>query len=205
MTLLDAVLFLPLIGFLLLLLIPKNNPGLSRMAALIISLVIFVISLGLAGAFSGSAPEGFTFVHDSEWISSPPIRYHVGIDGLSLWLVILTTLLTPISVLASWKHIDHRVKEFFAFLILLEFGLIGVFVSLDLFLFYVFWEVGLVPMYFLIGIWGHERRIYAAVKFFIYTFAGSVLMLAAIIFLYDRAGTFDYSQIQSSCRAAASP
>ena len=201
MTLLDAVLFLPLIGFLLLLLIPKSNPGLSRMAALVISLVIFVISLGLAGVFSGIAPSGFAFVHDSEWISSPPIRYHVGLDGLSLWLVILTTLLTPISVLASWKHIDHRVKEFFAFLILLEFGLIGVFVSLDLFLFYVFWEVGLVPMYFLIGIWGHERRIYAAVKFFIYTFAGSVLMLAAIIFLYDRTGTFDYSQIQSQLQS----
>ena len=99
--------------------------------------------------------------------------------------MILTTLLTPISVLASWKHIDHRVKEFFAFLILLEFGLIGVFISLDLFLFYVFWEIGLVPMYFLIGIWGHDRRIYAAVKFFLYTFAGSVLMLAAIIFLYN--------------------
>ncbi len=192
MTLLDAVLFLPLIGFFLLLLIPKSNPGLSRMAALVISLLIFVISLGL---ISGLSPDGYAFVHDSEWISSPPIRYHVGLDGLSLWLVILTTLLTPISVLASWKHIDHRVKEFFAFLILLEFGLIGVFVSLDLFLFYVFWEIGLVPMYFLIGIWGHDRRIYAAVKFFIYTFTGSVLMLAAIIFLYNRAGTFDYTQI----------
>jgi len=138
MTLLDAVLFLPLIGFLLLLLIPKSNPGLSRMAALVISLFIFVISLGLV---SGVVPDGYAFVHDSEWISSPPIRYHVGLDGLSLWLVILTTLLTPISVLASWKHIDHRVKEFFAFLILLEFGLIGVFISLDLFLFYVFWEI----------------------------------------------------------------
>ena len=95
------------------------------------------------------------------WISSPPIHYHVGIDGLSLWLVLLTTLLTPIAVLVSWKSIEHRAKEFFAFLILLEFGLIGVFVSLDLFLFYVFWEVALVPMYFLIGIWGHDRRIYA--------------------------------------------
>ena len=94
-------------------------------------------------------------------------------------------------------------KEFFAFLILLEFGLIGVFVSLDLFLFYVFWEVALVPMYFLIGIWGHDRRIYAAVKFFLYTMAGSVLMLAAIIFLYNRRGTFDYPAISTSCTAAA--
>ena len=125
MTLLDAVLFLPLIGFLLLLLIPKSNPGLSRMAALVISLLIFVISLGLAGSFSGSVPEGFTFVHDSEWISSPPIRYHIGVDGLSLWLVILTTLLTPLCVLISWNYIGKRIKEFHAFLLLLEFGLIG--------------------------------------------------------------------------------
>jgi len=116
-------------------------------------------------------------------------------DGVSLWLVLLSTFLTPISILLSWKYIDHRVKEFFAFLLLLEFGLIGVFVSLDLFLFYVFWEVCLVPMYFLIGIWGHDRRIYAAVKFFIYTMAGSVLMLAAILYLYNKAGTFDYPAI----------
>ena len=110
--------------------------------------------------------------------------------------MLLSTLLTPIAVLVSWKHIDHRVKEFYAFLLLLEFGVIGVFVSMDLFLFYVFWEVSLVPMYFLIGIWGHERRIYAAVKFFLFTMAGSVLMLGAIIFLYNRTGTFDYGQIQ---------
>ena len=115
--------------------------------------------------------------------------------------MLLTTLLTPICVLISWKYIDHRVKEFFAFLILLEFGLIGVFVSLDLFLFFMFWEISLVPMYFLIGIWGHDRRIYAAVKFFLYTMAGSMLMLAAIIYLYNKTGTFDYvdilGQIQS--------
>jgi NADH-quinone oxidoreductase subunit M len=201
MTFLDIVLFLPLIGFLLLLTIPKSNPDLSRMAALVISCVVFLVSLGLIGALAGPAPEGYAFAHDSDWITSPPIRYHVGLDGLSLWLVLLTTLLTPVSVLASWKHIDHRVKEFFAFLILLEFGLIGVFVSLDLFLFYVFWEVGLVPMYFLIGIWGHDRRIYAAVKFFLYTMAGSVLMLGAIIFLYNRAGTFDYVQILSQMQS----
>jgi len=196
MTLLDAVLFLPLLGFLLLVFTPKDNPNLPRVLALGISLVIFVISLGLIGPFTGPAiPDGYTFVTDVSWISSPPIRYHVGLDGLSLWLVLLTTLLTPIAVLVSWKSIEHRVKEFFAFLILLEFGLIGVFVSLDLFLFYVFWEVGLVPMYFLIGIWGHDRRIYAAVKFFLYTMAGSVLMLGGIIYLYNRSGTFDYLQI----------
>ncbi len=129
--------------------------------------------------------------------TSPAINYHVGIDGLSLWLVLLTTLLTPIAVLVSWKHIDHRAKEFFAFLLLLEFGLIGVFIALDLFLFFVFWEVSLVPMYFLIGIWGHERRIYATVKFFLYTMVGSMLMLAGIIYVYNKAGSFDYVEILS--------
>jgi NADH-quinone oxidoreductase subunit M len=109
-----------------------------------------------------------------------------------LWLVLLTTFLTPLAILISWRYITNRAKEFYAFLLLLEFGLVGVFMAQDLFLFYVFWEVSLVPMYFLIGIWGHERRIYAAVKFFLYTMAGSVLMLAAIIFLYIRGGTFDY-------------
>ncbi len=184
MNLLDAVLFLPLVGFLALLFVPKS---MSRMAALVVSLAIFVISLPLIGNQSLST--------NVSWIDYPPIRYHVSIDGLSLWLVLLTTLLTPIAVAVSWKYIDHRVKEYYAFLILLEFGLIGVFVSMDLFLFYVFWEICLVPMYFLIGIWGHDRRIYAAVKFFLYTMAGSVLMLAAIIYLYNQSGTFDYTEI----------
>ena len=193
MTLLDIVLHLPLLGFLGLLAIPKSNPQASRVAALVISLLIFALSLGLIAGV-GPGP-GFAFVHDGMWISAPPIHYHVGLDGLTLWLVLLSTFLTPIAILVSWKSVDHRVKEFFAFLILLEFGLIGVFVALDLFLFYVFWEITLVPMYFLIGIWGHDRRIYATVKFFLYTFAGSVLMLAAIIYLYNLTGTFDYVQI----------
>jgi NADH-quinone oxidoreductase subunit M len=196
-TLLDVVLFLPLLGFLALLVVPANS---SRMAALVISLIIFVASLGLIGTVTGAA-GGYSFVTNTPWIATPAIRYHVGLDGLSLWLVILTTLLTPIGVLVSWKYIDQRVKAFYAFLILLEFGVIGVFVSLDLFLFYVFWEVSLVPMYFLIGIWGHERRIYAAVKFFLYTMAGSVLMLAAIIYLYTLSGTFDYVAIADLIRS----
>ena len=195
MTLLDIVLFLPLLGFLLLLFTPRTNPDAARWTALGLSLAVFVMSLGLIGPYWYASPSGYTFTTDTQWISYPPIRYHVALDGLSLWLVLLTTLLTPIAVLVSWKHIDHRVKEFFAFLILLEFGLIGVFVAFDLFLFYVFWEVSLVPMYFVIGIWGHERRIYAAVKFFLYTMAGSVLMLGAIIYLYNRSGTFDYTEI----------
>jgi NADH-quinone oxidoreductase subunit M len=193
MTLLDVVLFLPLVGFLLLLILPKES---SRMAAMVLSLVVFVVSLGLLMPYWFQYPAGHTFSTNVSWISYPPIRYHVAIDGLSLWLVLLSTLLTPIAVLVSWKYIDKRVKEYYAFLILLEFGVIGVFVAMDLFLFYTFWEVSLVPMYFLIGIWGHERRIYAAVKFFLFTMAGSVLMLGAIIFLYNRTGTFDYGEIQ---------
>lgn len=194
MNLLNLVLALSLAGFLIILVLPRSNPNLVRLFSLVLSLAIFVLSLGLTAPFLQSG-AGTWFVTDVPWIQSPEIRYHVGVDGLSLWLVILSTLLTPISILVSWKYIDKRVKEFYAFMLLLEFGLIGVFVSWDLFLFYVFWEVCLVPMYFLIGVWGHERRIYAAVKFFLYTMAGSVLMLAAIIFLYNKTNTFDYVNI----------
>ncbi|MBI3209067.1 MAG: NADH-quinone oxidoreductase subunit M [Candidatus Solibacter usitatus] len=191
MSLLNLVLLLPLLGFLACLFLPKKNLGLIRMFTLLVSLAIFVVSLGLTAPFLDKG-NGTWFVTDVPWIQSPEIRYHVGLDGLSVWLVLLTTLLTPISVLVSWNYIAKRPKEFYAFLLLLEFGLMGVFVAWDLFLFYVFWEICLVPMYFLIGVWGHERRIYAAVKFFLYTMAGSVLMLAAIIFLYVKGNTFDY-------------
>ena len=194
MTLLDIVLFLPLAGFLILLAINRDNHRAIRSTALLISLAVFAGSLG----FVGNPPTSMVsqrFLTDISWISSPDIRYHVALDGISLWLVLLSTLLTPVSILVSWESIQHRVKEFYAFLVLLEFGLIGVFVARDLFLFYVFWEVSLVPMYFLIGIWGHERRIYAAVKFFLFTMAGSVLMLAGIIYLYNRTATFDYDRI----------
>ncbi|HXP88910.1 MAG TPA: NADH-quinone oxidoreductase subunit M [Bryobacteraceae bacterium] len=203
MALLDAVIFLPLLGFVALLFVPKDNPQASRMGALVISLLVFLVSLGLLGPYWYQYPTGLTTETNVPWISYPPIRYHVGVDGLSLWLVLLSTLLTPIAVLVSWKYIQNRVKEFYAFLILLEFGLVGVFVAYDLFLFYVFWEVSLVPMYFLIGIWGHDRRIYATVKFFLYTFAGSVLMLAAIIFLYNRTGTFDYLALRDMVQSGA--
>ncbi|MDX2150266.1 MAG: NADH-quinone oxidoreductase subunit M [Bryobacteraceae bacterium] len=189
--LLNLVIFLPLVGFILLLLLPKDSHDGIKRAALVVSLVVFAASLLLIAPVQ-QAPAQLSEVTDVPWISYPPIRYHVGIDGLSLWLVILSTLLTPISILVSWSYIQKRVKEFFAFLLLLEFGLVGVFAALDFFLFYVFFEVTLVPMYFLIGIWGHDKRIYAAVKFFLYTLAGSVLMLAAIIYLFNKSGTFDY-------------
>jgi NADH-quinone oxidoreductase subunit M len=193
-SLLDLTIFLPLIGFLILLLMPGNNEETTRRVALGIAILVFLISLGMIGPVLAS-PKDFQYVTNTPWIDVMKINYHVGIDGLSLWLVMLTTFLTPIAMLISWKHIDQRVKEFFAFLLLLEFGMTGVFVSLDLFLFYVFWEVALVPMYFLIGIWGHDRRIYAAVKFFLYTLVGSLLMFGAMIFIYNRAKTFDYVEI----------
>jgi NADH-quinone oxidoreductase subunit M len=194
MNLLNLVIALPMVGFLVLLLFPRENHGAIRTACLAFSLIVFVASLGLLAPFLTSGP-GTYFKTDIPWITYPPIRYHVELDGISLWLVILSTLLTPIVVLVSWSSIGKRVKEFYALLLLLEFGLVGVFVAYDLFLFYVFWEVSLVPMYFLIGIWGHDHRIYAAVKFFLYTMTGSVLMLAAIIYVYNSANTFDYTQI----------
>src|SRR5262249_48228414 len=162
-----------------LLLTPRGASGVIRSIALVVSLAAFVLSLGLAFGYRADL-AGEQFSTDLVWMKSPNIHYHVALDGLSLWLVLLSTLLTPICVLISWNYIQNRVKEYFALLLLLEFGLIGVFAAQDLFLFYLFWEVSLVPMYFLIGIWGHERRIYAAVKFFLYTMAASVLMLTAI-------------------------
>jgi NADH-quinone oxidoreductase subunit M len=188
MSLYDILLALPLIAFVVALVLPADK---VRQFALIASVIIFAVSLGLLGPVLAQ-PNEMSFETDVQWIAYPSIRYHVGVDGTSLWLIILSTLLTPIAVLISWNSIVVRQKAFYAFLLLLEFGVIGVFAALDLFLFYVFWEVSLVPMYFLVGIWGHERRIYAAVKFFLYTMAASVLMLAAIIYLYNKTGTFDY-------------
>src|SRR5947199_1412614 len=153
-----------------------------------------------------AVPVGAAGYHLEEylkWINQPPINYHLGVDGISLFLVILTTFLTPISILASWKSIEHRVKEFFVMLLMLEVGVVGVFLSLDLFLFFLFWEVMLIPMAFLIGIWGHDRRIYAAVKFVLYTMAGTILMLVGILWLYNATGSFDLVEIQRALQAGA--
>jgi NADH-quinone oxidoreductase subunit M len=125
----------------------------------------------------------------------PPVNYHLGVDGLSALMILLTGFLTPLSVLVSWNGITQRTKEFFIFLLALETGMMGVFASLDLVLFFVFWEVMLIPMYFLIGIWGHERRVYAAIKFVLFTMVGSALMLTGIIYLYNITGTFDLPRV----------
>ncbi|MGC4049589.1 MAG: NADH-quinone oxidoreductase subunit M [Paludibaculum sp.] len=190
MNLLNILLIVPAAGFLLTLLLPKDNPGLVRNFTLFVSLIAFLLSLGLIGPVL-AAPHQLSFETNAQWIEYPSIRYHVGLDGLSLWLVILSTFLTPLVILVSWKYVQKRVKEYYAFLLFLLFGVLGVFVALDLFLFFVFWELSLVPMYFLIGIWGHDKRIYAAVKFFLYTMAGSALMLIAMVYLYNKSGTFD--------------
>ena len=195
MNLLAVVLALPLAGFLAAMFIPRSSPHGSRVWAIGMSLATFIASLVLIARFDRTAGAE-QFPMDVQWITSPDIHFAISVNGVSLWLVLLSTFLTPLCVLISWRSIQNRVKEFYAFLLLLEFGLVGVFLAQDLFLFYVFWEVSLVPMYFLIGIWGHDRRIYAAVKFFLYTMAGSMLMLAAIIFIYNRGLTFDYTRIQ---------
>ena len=184
--LLSLLILLPVAGAVVVALTRREAELLHKLVGLGVALATFVLSLRLVSLFSDTV--GIQFEERYAWIPAWGISYHVGIDGLSLWLVILTTFLTPLCLLGSWSSIETRVREFVVFMLLLEAGMIGVFVALDLFLFYVFWEAMLIPMYFLIGIWGHERRIYAAVKFFLYTFAGSVLMLVAFLVLYKAAG-----------------
>jgi NADH-quinone oxidoreductase subunit M len=197
--LLSVLIFFPAAGALALLLLGSDDHLWIRRLALTVSGVEFVLSIFLLGHVP-VGPGGYQREEFAHWIGQPPINYHLGVDGISLFLVILTTFLTPISVLASWKSIEHRVKEFFIMLLMLEAGVIGVFLALDLFLFFLFWEVMLIPMAFLIGIWGHERRVYAAVKFVLYTMAGSILMLVGIIWLYNATGTFDLPTIQEMFR-----
>ena len=179
---LDIVIFVPLAGALLLTLVPKGRDDILRYGALAVTLIAFVLSLFLLVDFDAAAP-GFQLGSEAQWIPEWGISYVTGIDGISLWMVLLTTFLMPLSVLASWG-ISKRVKPYFVFLLALETGMIGVFCSLDLFMFYLFWEATLVPMYFLIGMWGYGRRIYAAMKFFLFTLVGSLLMLAGILYLY---------------------
>src|ERR1043165_1685882 len=162
-----------------------------RWIALAFSVVTFLLSLLLLGE-GGTTADGFRFVQKTPWIHAINALYHIGVDGISLWLVLLTTLLVPISILSSWTAVTKRTLSYYVFLLILETAMIGVFVSLDLLLFYLFFEASLVPMFFLIGIWGGKRRVYAAVKFFIYTAVGSLLMLVGILTLYFTYHTFDY-------------
>ena len=173
----------PLVGALLLLLIPNRDgrrDALVKWLALVVSVAAFALTVVLWAGFDESSAD-FQFVERVPWIPAFGIDYYIGLDGISLLLVVLTGFLTPIAILSSWEGVEHKVKEFCFFILALEAAMIGVFISLDLFLFYVFWDAMLIPMYFLIGIWGYDQRIYAAIKFMLYTMAGSVLMLIAIL------------------------
>jgi NADH-quinone oxidoreductase subunit M len=171
-----------------------------RWIALIVTVATFAVSLLLLRGVGASGAE-FRFEENVSWIGSIGARYHVAVDGISLWLVLLTTLLMPIAVLSSWTSVRKRQLAYYVFLLILEMAMIGVFVSLDLLLFYLFFEASLIPMFFLIGIWGGERRIYAAVKFFIYTAVGSLLMLVGILALYFTYHTFDYPALLQALTA----
>ncbi len=188
---LNLVTFSPLLGVLVLLFLKREHKTASRWVALIASLVTFGISMWMLAQFKASNPD-LQMVIQEDWIKVAGwnIQYALGVDGLSILLVLLTTFLTPISILSTWTAVEERVKEFMIFFLLLEVGMLGVFLAQDLFLFYVFWEFTLVPMYFLIGIWGGPRRMYAAIKFFLYTMAGSILMLLAILWLGINGGSF---------------
>ena len=180
---LSVVTFLPLAGALLLIFLNKKNENLLRTIALAVTLLTFIISLFLYFNFNSSTPDP-QFVEKSVWLGYG-INYHVGIDGISLFLVLLTTFLMPITILSSWTYIQKKIKEYLIFMLMLETGIIGVFVALNLFLFYVFWEAMLIPMYFLIGVWGGHRKIYATIKFVLFTMLGSLLMLVAIFYIYS--------------------
>jgi len=191
--------FLPILGVLLLLFIPKDSKGVLRNVTFAVTLVTFFVSLIILTGFKANAD--FQFLENVPWIAAGPfvMRYNIGIDGISLWLVILTTFIMPIAVLSTYTAVEEKVKEYMICLLLLETGMLGAFISLDIFLFYIFWEVMLIPMYFMIGIWGGKNKIYAAVKFFVYTMVGSLLMLVAIVFLYFKgmqAGITDFGLLQ---------
>jgi NADH-quinone oxidoreductase subunit M len=179
---LTALVAVPLVGALAVLAVGRGRDGIARQMALLVSLATFGLSLVVWARFD-PASDAYQFVERYSWLPEFGISYHVAVDGISLLLVVLTTFLTPIALLASWESIHERVGGFLFFMLGLEAAMIGVFISLDLFLFYVFWDAMLIPMYFLIGIWGYDRRIYAALKFLLYTMAGSVLMLIAILWL----------------------
>jgi len=191
---LTVVLLTPLVGALLLLFVPRESDNAHRVIGNLFAILGLIVSLPLIWRFSlNPAAPRYQFYENHDWIPSIGGHYTLGIDGISLLLVILTTLLGAISILSSWSAIQIRKKEYYILFLLLQVGMLGVFMALDFFLFYMFWEVMLVPMYFLIGVWGSDRRLYAAIKFFLYTLAGSVLMLLGILALYFKAGagTFD--------------
>jgi NADH-quinone oxidoreductase subunit M len=194
---LTFIVFFPVAGVLAVLAVPGARKNAVRLTAIVVTALEFLATLGLLIGFNPAAGD-MQFVERADWIKAVHAQYLLGIDGISLVLILLTSLLTFLATLSSWKAVENRLKEYYIFILLLEVGMVGVFVSLDLVLFYVFWEVMLVPMYFLIGIWGGERRLYAAIKFFLYTLFGSVMMLVAILVLYAYYHTFDVLAIMQT-------
>ena len=198
--LLTAVLFMPTLGAIWLMLMPREEESLHRGFGIAFSAITFALSLGLLAYFKGNH-GGFQMVVDKKWIPGLNAHFHLGIDGISLWLILLTTFLTPLVLLSATKAITKKVREFVICMLILETGMLGAFMALDLFLFYVFWEIMLIPMYLLIGIWGGHRRLYASIKFVIYTMVGSLLMLVAIFYVYVQHGmltgnyTTDFTQL----------
>ncbi len=181
--LLTYVTFLPFLGVIPTLFVSQKSEAgrsLIRWISLITSIIVFIVSLRIYNGFDGNIAD-FQLVELKSWIPSFGISYHMGVDGISFWLILLTTFLTPITILSTWTAIEKRVKEFYISMLVLETAMLGTFCALDIFLFYVFWEIMLIPMYFIIGVWGGERRIYAAIKFFLFTAVGSLLMLVCII------------------------
>ncbi len=193
---LSLVIYLPAAAGIVLLLIPRRLESSIKTFAFVASLAAYVFSLHLVYHFDG-ATSGMQFEESVPWMEGGMVSHHLGIDGISLFLILLTTFITPLAILSSWRAVTEKVKAYMACMLFLETGMLGVFAALDLVLFYVFWEVMLIPMYFLIGVWGGERRVYAAVKFILYTMVGSLLMLVAIIYLFylNGATTFDLMQI----------
>jgi NADH-quinone oxidoreductase subunit M len=185
--LLSLITFLPGAAGIALLFVPRRSAGVLRLVSLAVTVLTFACSVPLYFGFDADA-IGYQFEENRRWMPTLGVAYHVGIDGISLLLVLLTTFLMPLALVSAWGSVEDRFKEFTATMLLLETGMLGVFVSLDLFLFYVFWEAMLVPMYFIIGIWGGPNRVYAAVKFILYTMVGSALMLVAILGLYYQYG-----------------
>ena len=204
--LLSIVVFLPVVGAIAAAFFPATEPKQHKALTLVVTLATFAASLGLWFGFDASPGAAeFQFEVHVPWIPALGVSYHVGLDGVALLLVMLTTALTPIVVLSAWNAIHERVKEFMIAILVLETAMLGSFAALDLILFYVFWEGVLIPMYLLIGIWGSDNRLYATVKFFIYTFVASVLMLVAIIYVGAKAGgTFDYPQIRQALDVSVS-
>lgn len=198
---LTLITFLPLAGAAFMLIFMRGRPQAFKIAALVTSVFEAALAIYLTVRFE-AGHSGFQFVERHEWIDSLGISYHLGVDGISLILILLTTLLTAVAILGTWNSITDRPLAFFVSLLVLETAMVGVFVSLDLFLFYVFWEIQLIPMYFIIGLWGGPKRVYAAIKFFLFTFAGSVLMLVgilAVVWWYAKHGgpvTFDILELQ---------